>query len=98
MSLKKLLETTFTVKGEIEQAFSAPNQVQGFIEYESVTFTFTISPPIKPLALTLAQKYFHVRDGSIIIEGEGIAGLAQIQSDISKWIADIKEFLEAHTE
>ena len=94
MSLQKLLESTISMKQEIEQTFAVKDQTLGTINYESISFTFKILPPIKPLALNLAEKYFKVHDGIITIEGEGISGLAEINSNIQKWIADMKDALE----
>ncbi len=97
MTLQKLLEDTLALKREIESSFNARDQVKGEINYETIRFIFRILPPIKPLALSTAQRYFKIQDGNIIIEGEGVTGLARIHSDISKWLNDLKATLEAPT-
>ncbi len=97
MSLQKLLRDTLALKQEIESIFAVENQVQGEINYEDICFIFRISPPIKPIALISAQKYFKIEEGTILIEGDGVTGLARIRSNISKWLVDLKGSLEANT-
>ncbi len=96
MTLQKLLRDTLDLKQEIESMFAVQNLVKGEINYEDIRFIFRISPPIKSPALVSAQKYFKIQDdGSLVIEADGVAALAQVRSDLSKWIADLKRELEA---
>jgi len=94
-SLRQLLADTLNIKKEIENSFNVVGKVNGNLSYESLKFVYKITPPIKPLAIETAKKYFQVKDGTIILEGEGISGLSLVESNITRWLTDLKELAEA---